>query len=564
MNKSRFGKNIFFEVEGESHAKEIEFVLKGVPKGFEIDLDELREFMQRRAPGNDIFSTARKESDEIVFDNGVEDGVVTGDFISGKIANEDVRPADYGEERTIPRPGHADFAQWITLGRIPTGGGANSGRMTAAYCAAGGICKQYLEQEFGVIIRARVETIHGKTFALDDEILKAKTMGDSVGGTIVCTIENLASGIGGPMFAGLESKLSPALFAIPGVKGVEFGDAFEGTRQYGSEYNDQFDVDSEGIVFTKSHRQGGLFGGMSIGTPISFRLAVRPTPTIFKEQDSVDLKTMKPAKLSMKGRHDPCIVRRAVPVVEAVTALALLDVFLEMPEYPPIYLTLTGKTLEEDIEQARSQKYFASCYELRADLLNPEERKRIPEFCQKFAPSSMILTCRRKKDGGAFEGTEEERVDFFRYALANANPPFAFVDFEQDFNIDALKTLANKRDTTIIRSRHDFKPTAKSVSTRIRELSVGHENEVLKLAFTLPDKPHALRSLMEESINWRDKPVVLVAMGEKGLLTRIEPGLFNSMWTYASVGGLENLGHVTPQEIRRRRSLGMDSWINTL
>ena len=397
-----FGRHLGLSVRGASHAKRMTFEIEGFPRGTKVDLDALRAFMERRAPGRDKLSTARRESDEVVFTKGVVGGVTDGGTIRGEIANRDMRPGDYGAERTIPRPGHADFGQWVEQGRIPTGGGKNSGRLTAPLCAAGALCLQWLERR-GIYVNAAVESVRGKTAAHEmiSEIERAKKKGDSVGGKIVCEAKGLPPGMGGARGHGVESPLSSALFAIPGVRGVEFGTGFEDARtRFGSEANDAFAV-KNGIVVTKTNRQGGIMGGRTNGRAVVFHLAVRPTPTVYVEQDSVDLATMTPAKLSMKGRHDPCIVRRAVPVVEAVTAFALADAILaDEATHPRICLTLTGKTLAEDLAQCESQRYFTDMVELRVDLLKKGERAKVCEFPKMLAKSSpwkvpVVLTFRR-------------------------------------------------------------------------------------------------------------------------------------------------------------------------
>ena len=211
-----FGNFLRLDIRGASHAKKMTFSLENFPAGLAIDKVALAEFMERRAPGRDKLSTARRETDEVVFTSGLNDGITTGATICGEIASRDMRPSDYGAERTIPRPGHADFGQWIEMGRIPTGGGKNSGRLTAPLCAAGALCLQWLERR-GIYVNAVVESIRGKTAAHEmiSEIERAKKLGDSVGGTILCSVYGIPPGLGGPLFEGLESGISAALFGIP-------------------------------------------------------------------------------------------------------------------------------------------------------------------------------------------------------------------------------------------------------------------------------------------------------------------------------------------------------------
>lgn len=545
---SSAGENLRLTVSGESHGPELRFELEGFPAGIALDEKELREFMLRRSPGRDGLSSQRKEDDEIVFVRGIEDGETDGGVIAGRIPNRDFRPGDYGEERTVPRPGHADFPQWVNLGRIPTGGGANSGRLTAAYCAAGGICRQYLAAN-GVRVEARIETIHGRKDGFEEEIAKARDEGDSVGGTIVCEVKGLPPGIGGPMFEGVESLLSSVVFGIPGVKGIEFGDAFEGTKLYGSQYNDAFCVE-DGQVRTETNRQAGILGGMTSGMPVVFRVAVRPTPTVFKEQSSVDLASMAPAKLSMKGRHDPCIVRRALPVVEAMASFAFADMMVPRQVCDPkICLTLTGKTLAECLAQYGSQRYFTDMVELRADLLDEAERAKAAEFT-KMVDVPVLLTFRRKREGGAFEGDENERIGFFRKTLQSADPPFAYVDFEEDFIVEELEDIVYASCTIIVRSLHDFSGPVKSLRNRMAKMAA--EGEIAKIAFMPKSRQDVDRAFRELASRSPEMPYVVVAMGELGLDTRIRARELGSMWTYASVGGLEKLGHITPQELVRR------------
>ncbi len=217
--------------------------------------------MARRAPGRGPLSTARRESDAVSFSSGFgSSGATDGSVIRGAIASRDMRPSDYGSERTVPRPGHADFGQWVEAGAIPTGGGKNSGRLTAPLCAAGGLCLQWLKRR-GIEVSARVDSIAGGKSDFAGAIEKAKADGDSVGGTIICEVKGLPPGLGGALFDGIESDLSAAMFAIPGVKGIEFGDGFACTSLRGSENDDPFMLDADGRVVTKGNRHGGLLGG---------------------------------------------------------------------------------------------------------------------------------------------------------------------------------------------------------------------------------------------------------------------------------------------------------------
>ena len=558
----KFGRHLKLSVKGASHAKRMTFDIEGFPRGMRIDADVLRAFMERRAPGRDDLSTARRESDEVKFLCGVAGGVTDGGTIRGEIESRDMRPQDYGAERTVPRPGHADFGQWVEQGRIPTGGGKNSGRLTAPLCAAGALCLQWLEQR-GISIHASIESLGGEWGAAEKDyekvILDACRDGDSVGGTILCCVAGLPPGLGGPLFDGLETGISAALFGIPGVKGITFGcrgDLMSGMR--GSEYNDPFCVNS-GLVDTSSIRQGGVLGGRTVGGMALFTVAMRPTPTVFKPQASVDLATMKPAECVMKGRHDPCIVRRALPVVEAVTAFAVMDAILaDDAAHPRICLTLTGKTLAEDLAQYESQRYFTDMVELRVDLLTKRERAKAREFPKMLAKSSpwkvpVVLTFRRASDGGAFKGKESERARFFEEVLAQrrrgAESGFSYVDFEEGFGDDALVALAHRAGAKVVRSLHDFNGPVTNLAARIKSLAAA--GDIAKVAFrprTLDDVTRLFRQFRPGAAV-RRVPHVVMAMGLAGFPTRALAGRLGSLWTYASVGGLAELGHVTPHEL---------------
>ena len=308
---------------GESHAPEIGVEIEGVPKGTVIDLDALQAFLDRRAPGNGQggMSTPRKEPDKVEFDKGVVGGVATGETIRAVIRNTNTRPQDYANVTTVPRPGHADYASWLKCGKIPTGGGKWSGRMTAPLCIAGGIALQMLAKK-GVTISSSVRRGHG------DAAIPA---GDSVGGVVEVVATGLPAGYGDVGTDGLESKLAAAFFGIPAVKGVEFGAGFKLAEMLGSEANDVFEVKGDqgsGIrdrVVLRTNHCGGILGGVSVGMPIVARLAFKPTPSISLEQDSVDLATMTPAKIRVKGRHDRCVAFRGAVAAEAAMAIVLAD-----------------------------------------------------------------------------------------------------------------------------------------------------------------------------------------------------------------------------------------------
>jgi len=584
------GRFLRLGIRGASHAKKMTFSLENFPAGVLVDEKKIAAFMERRAPGRDKLSTARRETDEVVFTAGVRDGVTTGGTVCGEIASRDMRPGDYGAERTIPRPGHADFGQWIETGRIPTGGGKNSGRLTAPLCAAGALCLLELARR-GIRIQASIESLGGVYGGTEKDyekvILDARNDGDSVGGTVSCCVTGLPPGLGGPLFEGIESGISAALFGIPGAKGVAFGcrdDQVSSMR--GSVYNDAFSV-KDGLVGSTA-RQGGIMGGRTYGMPVLFTVAMRPTPTVFKPQQSVDLATMKPAECVMKGRHDPCIVRRALPVVEAATAFAVLDAILaDEAAHPRICLTLTGKTLEEDVAQYESQRYFADMVELRVDLLGKSERAKVAAFPKMLEKSAMwkvpiVLTFRKACDGGAFRGSEAERARFFEkiffvgkfgrvehveraealhdlHVLHGLEIGFDYVDFEEGFGGEKLLGLAHAAGVKVVRSMHKFDGPVKNLAAKLREL--GRSGDIAKIAF-MPrnlgdvakafDVAHDLAGAPLRDARGPSAPFILVAMGPQGLATRVLAGRLGAPWTYASVGGLdEGIGHVTPYDLVR-------------
>ena len=304
---------------GESHAPEIGVEMEGVPAGTRIDMGALQAFLDRRAPGNGQggLSTPRREPDRPEFVSGVVDGVADGTTIRAVIRNTNVRPQDYANVSTVPRPGHADYSSWLLCGKIPTGGGKWSGRMTAPLCIAGGIALQLLKRR-GVAISSEVWR----------PSLDGVDLGDSVGGTVRLVVTGFPAGIGDVGTDGLESRLAVALFGIPAVKGVEFGDGFALAEMRGSEANDAFVVEN-GRVALRTNHCGGILGGVSVGAPIVIRIAFKPTPSISLEQDSVDLVTMTPTKLTVKGRHDRCVAFRGAVAAEAAAAVVLDEMLQE-------------------------------------------------------------------------------------------------------------------------------------------------------------------------------------------------------------------------------------------
>ncbi|MCL2740884.1 MAG: chorismate synthase [Oscillospiraceae bacterium] len=353
-----FGTKLKVSIFGQSHSAAIGVTVDGLPAGFAIEPDELRAFMGRRMPGRGAHMTRRRESDEPEFISGLVGNVTCGAPLTAIIRNEDARPHDYDRFRDVPRPSHADYAAYAKFmgANDIRGGGASSGRLTAPLCVAGGICLQLLRGE-GIRVAAYIVRIgqvtglsvdpadvggddlrylSGADFpALDAEsgarmlaaIEDAASRGDSVGGVIECVATGVPAGIGDPMFDGMENRLASVLFGIPAVKGVEFGNGFGAACLRGSENNDAFAMHG-GAVRTRTNNHGGILGGITSGMPLIFRVAVKPTPSIDMEQDSVSLTRREGVRLRIGGRHDPCIAPRAVPCVEAAAAIAILDALL--------------------------------------------------------------------------------------------------------------------------------------------------------------------------------------------------------------------------------------------
>ena len=357
--KNSYGTNLKLRIYGGSHDEKIGMTISGIPKGEVVDLDALYAFMARRAPGKDPYSTQRKESDTPVFLSGLDGNVTDGNTIEAVIYNKNQRSGDYSSLSDIPRPSHADLAARIKYGEQVDlrGGGHFSGRLTAPMCIAGGICLQMLERR-GINIAAHIssigrvedarfdkanvskqdiELLHSRHFPGIDEnkgdemrsvIESARLSLDSVGGTVECAAIGLQAGLGEHMFLGVEGRIASILFSVPGVKGVEFGLGFGSSALLGSQNNDPIATDGKHI-YTTTNNCGGILGGMTDGMPIILRAAFKPTPSIGLEQDSISLSRMENVKLTVGGRHDPCIVPRAVPVVEAACAIAIVDMMLD-------------------------------------------------------------------------------------------------------------------------------------------------------------------------------------------------------------------------------------------
>ena len=328
--------------------------MEGFPAGFTPDFDELNAFLARRAPGQGAYTTARREPDRPEFLAGLVRGHTCGAPVTAIIRNTDTRSGDYAAFTDVPRPSHADYPAQVKWqgAQDSAGGGHFSGRLTAPLCIAGGLCLQYLHAR-GIEITAHIERIgaaqdrrftptqpetlaKAKLPVLDTDsaeamlaqIAAAKAEGDSVGGCIECAVTGLPAGLGSPMFGGMENRLAQILFGIPAVTGVEFGSGFACAGMRGSEHNDPYFM-QDGAVRTRTNHAGGILGGLTTAMPVIFRVAVKPTPSIARPQESVSLQRGEDAVLEILGRHDPCIVPRAVPCFEAAAASAILDALLE-------------------------------------------------------------------------------------------------------------------------------------------------------------------------------------------------------------------------------------------
>ena len=356
---SIWGSNLKISIFGESHGEAIGVVLDGLPAGEKINFDEINVQMKRRRPGGGELTTARKESDAPHVISGIFEGKTTGMPLCMIIHNENAFSKDYEKSNFLPRPGHADFTAHVKYKGFEDfrGGGHFSGRLTAPMVFAGAVCRQILKRK-GIFVGSHIASI-GQIYddefdfadipldvlnmlaqskfpvlnyeikkKMKDKILEVKLQKDSIGGVIECAIVGVPCGIGSPIFDNIESKISSFVFSIPGVKGVEFGGGFRLSKKCGSSCNDDFTF-SNGVVKTVTNNSGGILGGISSGMPIIFRAAFKPTPSIAKEQTTVDLKSGLIKKISIQGRHDPCIAARAAAVVEAAAAIAILDLICE-------------------------------------------------------------------------------------------------------------------------------------------------------------------------------------------------------------------------------------------
>lgn len=350
-----WGSKIKLSIFGESHGNAIGITIDGLPAGFSIDMDKIMMEMARRAPGKSSLSTPRKESDIPEILSGYFEGKTTGAPLCAIIRNSNTKSKDYSKLKDVMRPGHADYTGAVRYKGFNDyrGGGHFSGRITAPLVFAGAICKQILEVK-GIIVSAHINSI-GKikdcsflesdisdellnsfkekelpliNTKLEDEmrqeILSARSSGESIGGTIECAILGVSPGIGDPFFDSVESTLAHLMFSVPAVKGIEFGKGFDISKMRGSEANDEYYLEN-GNIKTKTNNNGGILGGITNGMPIIFNVAIKPTASIFKEQNTVNIVTMEETTLCIEGRHDPCIVQRALPVIEAVAAIGITE-----------------------------------------------------------------------------------------------------------------------------------------------------------------------------------------------------------------------------------------------
>lgn len=355
---SIWGERLKISIFGESHGPAVGVVVDGFPSGLKLDFDLIATEMERRKPNLQNYSTKRQEADEVEVLSGIFEGFTTGTPITGLITNTDVRSVDYKAIQSLMRPGHADYSGHVRYQGFndKRGGGHFSARLTAPLVFAGALAKQYLSN-LGITVGAhiyRIKDIFDVGFDATEiskeqldflkemdipvndrsciaemlsEIEQAKKSGDSIGGIVEAAVIGIHAGIGSPIFQNVESRIASILFSIPAVKGIEFGAGFSISQMNGSEANDSFYVDNNKVK-TRTNHNGGINGGITNGMPVIVRAAFKPTPSISQEQDTVDISAMENAKIGIKGRHDACIVPRAVPVVEAALALAICDLIL--------------------------------------------------------------------------------------------------------------------------------------------------------------------------------------------------------------------------------------------
>ena len=350
-----FGKKINLSIFGESHGKAIGIVINGIEPGIKIDLEKIKKDMARRAPGRNTLSTQRKEGDNFEILSGFFEGYTTGTPLSVIIKNNDTKSKDYSKIKDLVRPSHGDFSGFVKYNGFNDyrGGGHFSGRITAPLVFAGALAKQILESK-GIYVGAHIQRVgkveddsfdrvnlnkevldsilvkelpllnNEKIDEIKREILNARQNGDSAGGAVACRLIGINPGIGNPFFDSLESVIAHLAFSVPAVKGIEFGLGFDFAKENASKVNDEYHIEN-GKIRTYTNNNGGIVGGITNGMPVVFRVAIKPTPSISKEQRTVNIKTMEEGILKIEGRHDPCIVQRAVAVIEAIAALAVLE-----------------------------------------------------------------------------------------------------------------------------------------------------------------------------------------------------------------------------------------------
>lgn len=350
-----WGNKLKISIFGESHGKGIGITVDGLESGFSVDFDEVQREMERRAPGRNSMSTARKEGDKVEIMSGYFNEKTTGTPLCGVIFNQDTKSKDYTTQQILMRPGHADYPGHLRYNGFNDyrGGGHFSGRITAPLVFVGAICKQLLQAK-GIEVVSHIKTIgevedkeidycsidieefkkaQSKEMAvLNDEallkmknkILEVKQQEDSIGGVIECAITGVPGGVGNPFFDSVESTIAHLAFSVPAVKAIEFGKGFDITKLTGSKANDEYYYEGD-VVKTNTNNNGGITGGITNGMPIIFRVGIKPTPSIYREQDTINISTKTNDKLKIVGRHDPCIVQRAVPVIEAIAAIGIYD-----------------------------------------------------------------------------------------------------------------------------------------------------------------------------------------------------------------------------------------------
>lgn len=419
---SEFGKNIRTAISGESHGPSVGVVITGLPAGEAVDLEVLQWFLDRRAPGRSALTTARKETDVPRVTSGLEQGRTTGGPLCMSFANSDTHSSDYEAFRSVPRPNHADYTARLRYGEEIDlrGGGHFSGRLTAPLCAAGGVALQLLER-VGVRIGAHLVqagTIKDRSWteagpceadferilqnelpvldpaageAMKQEILAARAEQDSLGGAVECAVLGLPGGLGSPMFEGVENVLAQALFGIPAVKAVEFGEGRSFAALRGSQANDAFCI-RDGAVRTATNHCGGILGGITNGMPLVFTVTFKPTPSIGKPQQSVDLRSMTETTLTITGRHDPCIAVRAVPAVEAAAALCVLDLMMEKDRIREAEAR-GGRQKDDDSKAGTMEANGMEALRAEIDTIN---RGMAELFCRRMEVSARIAEYKRE------------------------------------------------------------------------------------------------------------------------------------------------------------------------